>query len=300
MPRDDAHDRLRRSVGGRIDDVVVLIRRTAELASLLPQIAPGEVVVLEAGGRSRAVTADARSVVATRSIDETITLLEAELVRAPAALVVVEAVSAATGEVLPIGRLAAAAHRHDARILVDAARLLPHRAVSLTSWGIDYALISSRVLDVPFDVTALIGRADWLAASDRATPTTPTAVAVDAFASAVDQLATIGFEQLGYREYALHKRLDAGLGRLPGVRSLSAFDDPLDRVGMVALAVDGREADDVVRQLTVRHGIAGCDSGPVTPGRTGRAVRFQVGLGTTFDDVDRLLRALGGSAVAAA
>lgn len=296
---DGAADRLRRSIGGRHDDVVVTARAAGDLEPLLAQITPGELVVLDVGGRPRSAFVGARTVAAARSIDETLAVLDAELAGAPAALVVVDAVSPVTGEVLPIGRLAAAAHRHGARILVGAERLIPHRAVSIASWGIDFALISGHALDVPFEVTVLVGRADWLAAASVTVPAPPAAFGVEALASAVDQIASIGFEHLGYREHALHRRLAAGLARLPGVRLLRTFDDPLDHVGVVAFAVDGQNPGDVVQRLSVRHGISGCDHRPDPRGGGGGAVRFHVGLGTTSDDVDRLLRALAGTAAAA-
>lgn len=288
---DLAEDRLRRFVGGRGDDAVVLTRDPDTLVCRLVDAAPGDVVVL-AGDRS---VPGARVVLPTRSIDETIDRLESELAEAPAALVVVTAASAITGEVLPVGRLAATAHRHDARILVDAAHLVAHRAISIASWGIDYLYFSSTGLDALFDVHALIGRPDWLRGTTSAAG--PGGVGVTAFAASADALASLGFEELGYREQALHRLLDAGLGGLPGVRRLRDYDDRLDRAGAYAFAVDGRQASEVAERLSVRHGVGVCRAVTHALAPTTGAVRVSTGFGTTVDDVDRLVAAVRGLSI---
>ena len=279
MERGSARDRLRRFVGGRGDDAVVLSRDPDDLVRILQSGVPGEVVA-QAGHRA---FPDARIVHPVATIDETIAALDAELAARPAALVVITAASAVTGEVLPVGRFAAAAHRHGARILVDADHLVAHRAVSIASWGIDYVLFSSRELDSLFDVHTVVGRADWLAG---APAHEPGSVAAGAVAASADALVSLGFEELGYREQALRHRLDGGLSGLSGVRRVQTFDDPLDTAGVYAFVVDGHPADEVVDHLAVHHGVGGCRADP-----TG-VVRVGIGLGTTIDDVDRLIFAV--------
>lgn len=280
MERGSAPDRLRRFVGGRSDDTVVLSRTSDELAQLVSVTTPGEIVVL--GGHPR--PAGARIVEPARTIGGTVAALEADLESEPAALVVITATSHDTGEILPLGRFASVAHRHGARILVDAEHLVAHRAVSLASWGIDYLLFSSRELDALFEVHVLVGRADWFTAA--VVPAEPGSVAVGAVAGSAEALVSLGFEELGYREQALHQRLDRGLADLSGVRRRQTFDDPLDRAGVYAFVVDGHSAAAVVEHLSVRHGVGVCRVDP------SGAIRVSTALGTTIDDVDRLVFAV--------
>nr|BFE84632.1 hypothetical protein GCM10020093_072330 [Planobispora longispora] len=59
------------------------------------------------------------------------------------------AASNVTGELWPIAALAHIAHRHGARILVDAAQLVPHRRVNLTALDLDYVVFSGHKLYAP-------------------------------------------------------------------------------------------------------------------------------------------------------
>ncbi len=68
-----------------------------------------------------------RSVVAADTLTGTIEALRAELQQGGVSLLAVTGASNVTGEILPIRALAALAHEHGARIVVDAAQLAPHR-----------------------------------------------------------------------------------------------------------------------------------------------------------------------------
>lgn len=56
------------------------------------------------------------------------------------------------------------AHRHGARILLDAAQLTPHRPIDMTATDVDYVALSGHKLYAPLGAGALIGRRDWLTA----------------------------------------------------------------------------------------------------------------------------------------
>lgn len=58
------------------------------------------------------------------------------------ALVCVTGASNVTGELWPVRELAAAAHAHGARIVLDAAQLAPHRAVSVRDLDVDWVAFS--------------------------------------------------------------------------------------------------------------------------------------------------------------
>ena len=66
-----------------------------------------------------------------RSAEDLLDACEQSLRAAPADIVAVTGASNVTGEVWPIAELAAIAHRHGARLFVDAAQLAPHRAIDM-------------------------------------------------------------------------------------------------------------------------------------------------------------------------
>ncbi len=325
---EQARDTVRRFVGGRADDTVVFTRNTTDAINLAATAVPGdgEIVVLDIEHHANLLpwqrTRRARVVVARPSVTATLAALEAELAAAPAALLAITAASNVTGEVLPLRRLAALAHRHGARILVDGAQLVPHRPVSLASLGIDYLVFSGHKLYAPFGAGVLIGRSDWLDAAPpylagggatahvaidetrwhtgaaRHEGGSPNVLGAIAIAAAAEAIRELGFEQIGYHERALGDRLDAGLAGLPGITRLRIFDDA-DRVGIAGFVVEGVAAREVAEYLSDRHGIGVRDgkfcAHPLLTrlGHADGAVRASFGLGTDSHDVDRLLTALG-------
>ena len=223
---------------------------------------------------------------------------------------------------LPISRLASIAHRHGARILVDAAQLVAHQPISVVSHGIDYLVFSGHKLYAPFGagfwwaaVTGWTGlRRTWPVAArarrwrpaercsgipDRpgTRPDRPTS-SVRYPSPTRESLSVIGFEAIGYHEHTLRERLDAGLAAIDGVRPLRIFSDSTGRVGIAGFAVDGLSARTVACYLSDHHGIGVRDGRFCTHplltrlGYPDGAVRASFGLGTAADDIDRLLNAL--------
>ncbi|MCF8604037.1 aminotransferase class V-fold PLP-dependent enzyme [Gordonia sp. HY442] len=323
---EQARETVRAFVGGRADDTVVFTRNTTDSINLAASITPGDVVVLDIEHHANllpwARTGRARVVSSQPTVDETIAALDAELAASPAALLAVTAASNVTGEVLPIARLAGLAHRHGARILVDGAQLVPHRAVSIASFGIDYLVFSGHKLYAPFGAGVLVGRSDWLDAAEpylagggasaavgldqidwhtgaaRHEAGSPNVLGAVSIAAAAESLCAIGFERIGQHEEALVRRLDEGLDGLPHVRRLRIFDDAYDRVGIASFVVDGHTPRQVAEHLSTGHGIGVRDgkfcAHPLLAklGRPDGAVRASFGVGTGSDDVDRLLAAL--------
>ncbi|MDL9938587.1 aminotransferase class V-fold PLP-dependent enzyme [Gordonia sp. ABSL1-1] len=326
-----ARDTVRGFVRGRTTDTVVFTRNTTDAINLAAHITPGDVVVLDiehhanllpwctpVDGRSRV-----RIVTAEATIADTLIALDAELAAAPTALLAVTAASNVTGEVLPIGRLAALAHRHGARILVDAAQLVAHRPVSIVSHGIDYLAFSGHKTYAPFGSGVLIGRPDWFDAASpylagggasldveldastiwhtgaaRHEAGSPNVLGAISIAAACTALTDIGAESIGLHEEALRARLDAGLAAIDGVAPLRIFDDAADRVGIAGFTVEGCTPREVAEYLSDRHGIGVRDgkfcAHPVLKrlGHPEGAVRASFGAGTRTSDIDRLLVAL--------
>lgn len=331
---ESARETVRRFVRGRTDDTVVFTRNTTDAINLAAHITPGDVVVLDIEHHANllpwttavnpASQVRGRVVEARDSIADTLAALDAELASKPAALLAVTAASNVTGEVLPIGRLASIAHRHGARILVDAAQLVAHQPISIVSHGIDYLAFSGHKTYAPFGAGVLTGRPDWF---DAATPYlagggatrdvsaggvtatwhtgparheagSPNVLGAISIAAACDALTAIGPEALGLHEEELRARLDAGLAAIDGVTPLRIFDDARNRVGIASFVVDGVAPRAVAEYLSDYHGIGVRDgkfcAHPLLKrlGHPAGAVRASFGAGSCAADIDRLLDAL--------
>jgi selenocysteine lyase/cysteine desulfurase len=215
-------------------------------------------------------------------------------------LAAVTGASNVTGEVWPVTELAGVAHRHGARLALDAAQLAPHRPVSLVDSGVDYLALSGHKLYAPFGAGVLAGQADWLDAAApylagggatahvgaggevrwhtgpaRHEAGTPNLLGAVALAAACAALAAADRDALARREDALVARLRAGLAGLPGVAELRCFGPDHDRVGIVSFAVAGLPSAEVSAYLANQHGIGVRDglfcAHPLTRRLLGRA-----------------------------
>lgn len=246
-------------------------------------------------------------------------------------LLAITGASNVTGEIWPLAEMVQLAHTYGARVLIDAAQLAPHRAIDLSALGADYLVFSGHKLYAPFGTGVLIGASDWL---DDAPPYlagggatrhvteetvewhrgparheggTPNLVGITALAAGCRALSDVGMERVHSHEAALLSRLEEGLGRLPQARIYRLWPDA-DRVGVVSFDIDGYAPDEVATILSAEHGIAVrhgrfC-AHPLVDHLTGAAnhgggaVRVSLGVGTCAEDVDRLIEALEGLALA--
>lgn len=322
-------------LGGRDDDVVVFTRNTTDSLNLLARALPAGTVVFTLDLEHHANllpwrAGDVVHLASPASTADVPAVFDAALGAAGArrALVAVTAASNVTGEVLPFAEIAAVAHRHGARLAVDAAQLAPHRAIDVAAFDVDYVACSGHKLGAPFGAGVLLGRRDWL---DRAaphlagggavrsvtvddvewaagperheggTPNLPGAVALAAACRALDR---IGWDAIGRHDALLAQRLRDGLDAIDGVDVLSAFGPAGDRVGIASIVTDRVPAAVLAAALSAEHGIAsragafcahpllrrlhGVAADAPVPG----ALRVSVGVGSSSDDVDRFLGAL--------
>ena len=177
----------------------------------------------------------------------------------------------------------------------------------------------------------LAGRSDWLADADpylrgggaskevrdhdviwadlpaRHEAGTPNVLGAIALAAACDALVGADRARLAADEAVLLQRLRRGLAGVSGVHELALFDPEHPRVGIVAFTVDGWECGRFAAALSAEYGIGVRDglfcahpfvrrlTGSVAggcAGTTGTALRASLGLGSTAEDVDRLLDAV--------
>ena len=169
-----AREAVRCFVGGRDDDVVVFTRNTTDATNLLAAALPADAEVIGFAAehhanllpwRRRSYTSLGLPAGPMDALDR----LERALTR-PARgrhrLITVTGASNVTGEIWPFAEMARIAHRHHARIMLDAAQLAPHRPIDMAADGIDYLAFSGHKLYAPLGAGALVGRRDWLAAGE--------------------------------------------------------------------------------------------------------------------------------------
>ncbi|MGW4794745.1 aminotransferase class V-fold PLP-dependent enzyme [Nonomuraea sp. NPDC004297] len=281
---EQARHTVRAFVGARPDDAVIFTRNTTDATNLLAGCLPeGTTAVVFDTEHHASLLPWPRAVrlappafpgEAVRAADEALAAIDGPK------LLVVTAASNVTGELWPIAALAHIAHRHGARILVDAAQLVPHRKLNLTALDLDYVAFSGHKLYAPFGAGVLVGRRDWLAGGEpylkgggavrsvgsegpewhddpepRHEAGTPNVLGAIALAAACDALTATGWTELVREEERLIARLRGGLAAIPGVRDLSLWGDDHPRVGIVSFTVAGYTAREVAEALSGEYGI---------------------------------------------
>ncbi|GAA1969009.1 aminotransferase class V-fold PLP-dependent enzyme [Kitasatospora viridis] len=226
---------------------------------------------------------------APRSHAEAVAALDAALAADPAGpdaprLLCVTGASNVTGELWPIAELTGTAHRHGARVVVDAAQLAPHHRVSVRELDVDWIAFSGHKLYAPFGAGVLAGRADWLDAAEpylagggasrtvarqadgsvavewhrgpaRHEAGSPNVIGAYAIASACRALTEAGLDALREREELLIERLTEGLAAVPEVRVLSLFGADAARVGVLSFVVRGWNSSHFSAALSAEYGI---------------------------------------------
>ncbi|GAA3473137.1 aminotransferase class V-fold PLP-dependent enzyme [Nonomuraea roseola] len=332
---EQARHTVRAFVGARTDDAVIFTRNTTDATNLLARCLPeGTTAVVFDTEHHASLLPWPRAVrlappafpgEAVRQADEALAAIEGPK------LLVVTAASNVTGELWPIAALAHIAHRHGARILVDAAQLVPHRRLNLTALDLDYVAFSGHKLYAPFGAGVLVGRRDWLSegepylkgggavkavadtvewhedAEPRHEAGTPNVLGAIALAAACDALTATGWTALVREEERLVSRLREGLDAIEGVHELSLWGPDHPRVGIVSFVVDGYTAREVAEALSGEYGIGvrdgkfcahpfvrhllGATDGGCEDG-TASAVRASIGIGSNEEHIDRLIGAL--------
>ncbi|MEV7992409.1 aminotransferase class V-fold PLP-dependent enzyme [Streptomyces sp. NPDC086077] len=276
----------------RDDDQVIFTRATTDSLNLLAGALPAgcQVFVFETEHHASLLPwrdADVTYLDAPRTPRQAVRTLERALAgrgsRGPA-LVCVTGASNVTGELWPVRELAAAAHAHGARIVLDAAQLAPHHPVSVRELDVDWVAFSGHKLYAPFGSGVLAGRADWLREAEpylagggasrtvarradggvdvewhdsaaRHEAGSPNVIGAYAVASACKALAEAGYDALVAREQHLIRKVRDGLAGVPEVRILSLFGDDAPRVGVLSFVVEGWNSSHFAAALSAEYGI---------------------------------------------
>ncbi|MET8676478.1 aminotransferase class V-fold PLP-dependent enzyme [Streptomyces sp. NPDC004647] len=290
-------------LGCREGDQVVFTRSTTDSLNLLASVLPygTRVFVFETEHHASLLPWEQREDVEVRYLDaprtprQAVETLERALAGpgtpsvaggepAGPVLVCVTGASNVTGELWPVRELAAAAHAHGARIVLDAAQLAPHHPVDIAESGVDWVAFSGHKLYAPFGSGVLAGRADWLQSGEpylagggasrtvarradgsvdvewhttaaRHEAGSPNVIGVYAIASACKALTEEGFDSLVEREQRLVARVREGLAEVPEVKVLSLFGDDAPRVGVLSFVVEGWNSSHFAAALSAEYGI---------------------------------------------
>ncbi|MFJ4875745.1 aminotransferase class V-fold PLP-dependent enzyme [Streptomyces sp. NPDC088745] len=276
----------------REGDQVVFTRSTTDSLNLLAAVLPADcqVFVFETEHHASLLPwrdAEVTYLNAPRTPAQAVETLERALAdRDPygPALVCVTGASNVTGEIWPVAELAAAAHAHGARIVLDAAQLAPHHPVSVRELDVDWVAFSGHKLYAPFGSGVLAGRADWLQEAEpylagggaskkvarradggvdvewhttaaRHEAGSPNVIGVYSIAAACKALTEAGFDSLVRREQALVRTVREGLAEVPAVKVLSLFGDDAPRVGVISFVVEGWNSSHFAAALSAEYGI---------------------------------------------
>ena len=322
-----AREIVRAFAGAREDDVVLFTRNTTDALNLLAGALPPGTTVLTFTSEHHANLlpwrrGDVRHLGIPASPADALDALETALGGLGGdVLVSVTGASNVTGEVWPVEAIARIAHRHGARVALDAAQLAAHRPLDIAAWDVDYVAFSGHKVYAPYGAGVLAGRADWLDAGRphlagggavrdvtangvewatgpaRHEGGTPAALGAFAIAAAVSALSDTGWERIQAHEQDLLDRLLTGLDAIDGLRRYALWGVH-DRVGVVSFNVAGVDPALLAAALGAEHGIGVRDGAfcahPLMEHFAARdgAVRASIGVGTGADDIDRLLTAV--------
>lgn len=280
-----AREIVARFVGARGEDHVVFTRNTTDSFNLLARAVPTDASVFVYDSDHHATflpwhEGQVRRLGVPSSVEDALARLQAALLADAAAhrLVVVTGASNVTGEYWPVAEIVALARRFGARVALDAAQLVQHRALDIEAEGVDYVAFSGHKLYAPYGTGVLVGRGDWLDAADpylagggatQAVTRDETLWQCGPARHEAGSPNVLGAVALGAacqvieRERAAIDALDAELGRgllsrldaIPGVRTLSIFGPTHERAPVVSFTIDGWAAEDVSRVLSEDYGI---------------------------------------------
>ncbi|MGL4796532.1 MAG: aminotransferase class V-fold PLP-dependent enzyme [Paraclostridium sp.] len=196
--------------------------------------------------------------------------------------VTITGASNVTGYVNPIHEIAALAHKHGAKIIVDAAQLAPHRDIDMKGTGnddsIDFLALSAHKMYAPYGSGVVIGLTEdlenkepflkgggavdlvfdydiyWSEPPAKFEAGTPNYLGVIALYTAMNKLKEIGFDKIQEHEEILKNRLLDGLENIDRIVLYGSRD--CDRLGVVPFNVDGISYEAVADRLSYIRGIA--------------------------------------------
>jgi len=231
-----ARESVRRFLGAGSTREIVFVRGATEGINLVAQswgrrnVGPGDEIVVTwlehhaniVPWQQLAAEKGARLRVAPVDDSGQIILEEYEKLLGPRTRIVsLTQVSNALGTVTPAREMAAMAHRHGARVLIDGAQAVSHMRVNVQELDADFYVFSGHKVFGPTGIGAVYGKEDLL----NATPP---------WQGGGNMIADVTFEKTIYQPAPA--RFEAGTGNIADAVGLCAALDYLERVGMETVA----------------------------------------------------------------
>ena len=221
------------------------------------------------------------------------------------------------GTYTPVERLAKFAHAHGAKILLDGAQAIVHRAVDVRAIDADFYVFSGHKLYGPTGIGVLYAKAEildamppfmgggdmiasvsyeksiWAKPPHRFEAGTPAIIETIGLGAAIDYVQAIGFEAIAAHEQHLTEHALATLSQIEGLRILGSAQD---RGGVISFVMKDAHAHDIATLLD-RQGIAvraGHHCAEPLMGRLGvsSTARATFGLYTLPEEIDALATGL--------
>lgn len=193
-------------------------------------------------------------------------------------VVAVTGMSNVLGTMPDIPAIADLAHRRGARLVVDAAQLVPHSKVDVQALGADFVAFSSHKMLGPTGIGVLWGKMDaleemepfegggemisdvtlhdatWADIPHRFEAGTPPIIEAVGLHAAIDYLESIGMDAIFEHDQELTGLALSRLGDVPGV-TIQGPTDLEQRGGVISMTMDGVHAHDLATILD-EHGVA--------------------------------------------
>jgi cysteine desulfurase/selenocysteine lyase len=195
-----------------------------------------------------------------------------EMIDTEVRIVAVTGMSNVLGIMPPIARISEKAHQVGARVVVDAAQLVPHSPVDVEALGADFVAFSAHKMLGPTGIGVLWGRmealeemepfegggemisdvtlheATWAEIPHRFEAGTPPIIEAVGLHAAIDYLDSIGMEKVLEHDRELTEVALERLGDVPGLH-IQGPTTLEERGGVVSMSMDGVHAHDLATIL---------------------------------------------------
>lgn len=187
-------------------------------------------------------------------------------------IVAITGMSNVLGTMPDIPAISRLAHQHGARVVVDAAQLVPHSGADVQTLGADFVAFSSHKMLGPTGIGVLWGKMDaleetepfegggemiatvtlqestWAKIPHRYEAGTPPIIEAVGLHAAIDYLDSIGMDRIFKHDQELTAIALERLGDVPGL-SIQGPKDLDNRGGVVSMTMDGVHAHDLATIL---------------------------------------------------